>query len=168
VHQGPIDFQIGKAIRLREGSDVTLLSIGGMLQTAVIAADRLAALGIRARVSSMHTLKPLDLTEIQAAVRSTGALFTLEEHSVTGALGTAVAEVLAEADWPRIPFKRLGLPAAFSAQIGGQQYLLGQHGLTGPAVANTIAGICGVHPMAGSKDVVLANVSSVQVKLSVR
>lgn len=138
VHTGAIEFEIGKAIRLREGSDVTILSTGGMLQTAVKAADRLAGSGIRARVSSMHTLKPLDVAEIEAAVRETRALFTLEEHSIIGGLGSAVAEVVAEADWPRIPFKRLGLPSAFATHIGGQEYLLTQYGLNEAAVAATV------------------------------
>jgi transketolase len=80
-------------------------------------------------VCSMHTLKPLDVAEIEAAVHETGALFTIEEHSIIGGLGSAVAEVLAEADWPRVPFKRFGMPSAFSPHIGGQEYLLKQHGL---------------------------------------
>jgi transketolase len=142
VHQGEIDFRLGKAIRLREGRDVTIMSTGGMLHTAMRAAERLSTAGIRARVCSMHTLKPLDVAEIEAAVRETGALFTLEEHSIIGGLGTAVAEVLAEADWPRVPFKRLGMPAAFSPHIGGQEYLLAQHGLNDSAVAATVAGVC--------------------------
>lgn len=138
VHQGPIDFRIGQAIRLRDGRDATLMSTGGMLQTAVKVADRLAAQGISVRVCSMHTLKPIDTDEIAAAVRETRALFTLEEHSIIGGLGSAVAEVLAEADWPRVPFKRLGMPSAFSPHIGGQEYLLRQHGLNEEAVAATI------------------------------
>lgn len=138
VHQGEIDFKIGKAIRLREGSDVTLMSTGGMLKTATLAADRLSEAGISTRVVSMHTLKPLDTDEVLAAVRDTRALFTLEEHSVIGGLGSAVAEWLSEADCPKITFKRLGLPSQFSPYIGSQGYLLKQHGLDDASVASTI------------------------------
>jgi len=139
VHQGPIEFRLGKAIRLRDGRDATLMCTGGMLQTAMKVAGRLAASGLSMRVCSMHTLKPLDVDEIAAAVRETRALFTLEEHSIIGGLGSAVAEVLAEADWPRVPFKRLGMPSAFSPHIGGQEYLLRQHGLNEEAVAATVS-----------------------------
>jgi transketolase len=138
VHAGPVDFRLGKAIRLRDGSDVTLISTGGMLQTAVKAADRLAAANIRARVVSMHTLKPLDTDEVVAALRETGGLFTLEEHSVIGGLGGAVAEVVAESNLPRIPFKRLGMPSIFSPHMGSQEYMLAQHGLSDESVAAAI------------------------------
>jgi transketolase len=141
VHQGEIDFQLGKAIRLRDGSDVTLMSTGGMLKTATLAADRLEEAGIRTRVVSMHTLKPLDTDEVLAAVNDTRALFTLEEHSVIGGLGSAVAEWLSEADCPRIPFKRLGLPSQFSPYIGSQSYLLKQHGLDDAGVASTVRAV---------------------------
>jgi transketolase len=138
VHPGPIDFRLGKGIRLREGGDLTLMSTGGMLQTAVKAADRLAASGIKARVVSMHTLKPLDADEVLSALKETGALFTLEEHSIIGGLGGAVAEVVAESDLPRIPFKRLGMPSIFSPHMGAQAYMLEQHGLNDEGVARTI------------------------------
>jgi len=138
VHQGEIDFQLGKAIRLRDGSDVTLMSTGGMLKTAMLAADRLSEAGISTRVVSMHTLMPLDTDEVVAAVCDTRALFTLEEHSVIGGLGSAVAEVLSEADCPKTLFKRLGLPSQFSLHIGSQGYLLKQHGLDDASVVSTI------------------------------
>jgi len=138
VHQGPIDFRIGKAIRLREGRDATLMSTGGMLQTAMNAAARLGAEGIEVRVVSMHTLKPLDVAEVEAAALETRSLFTLEEHSIIGGLGSAVAETVAESDWPKIIFRRLGMPPVFSPYIGGQSYLLARHGLNEEAVARAI------------------------------
>jgi transketolase len=138
VHGGPIEFKLGKAIRLRDGRHATLMSTGGMLKTATLAADRLTAAGISVRVVSMHTIKPLDEEEVLAAARETGALFTLEEHSVIGGLGSAVAEVLSEGDCPKVPFKRLGMPSAFSPHIGSQGYLLKQHGLSDEGVASTV------------------------------
>ena len=138
VHPGPIEFRLGKAIRVREGSDLTLMSTGGMLQTAVKAADRLEAAGLKARVVSMHTLKPLDEAEVLAALSETGALFTLEEHSVVGGLGGAVAEVVAEAGLRSALFKRLGVASCFSPYMGSQEYLLAQHGLDPEGVARSV------------------------------
>jgi transketolase len=129
VHQAPIDFELGKAITLRPGSDLTLISTGGMLQTAANAAERLAADGIETRVLSMHTLKPLDTDAVRRAAEETGLIATLEEHSIIGGLGSAVAELLAELDGAKVPFKRLGLPSAFSPYMGSQEYLLAKHGL---------------------------------------
>ncbi len=71
-----------------------LISIGGILQNTVRAAERLAEEGIETRVLSMHTLKPLDVEAVLAVARETEAIFTIEEHSILGGLGTAVAEVL--------------------------------------------------------------------------
>jgi transketolase len=138
VHDGPIAFELGKAIRLRDGRHATLMTTGGMLKTATLAADRLEASGISVRVVSMHTLKPLDEQEVLAAARETGACFTIEEHSVIGGLGSAVAEVLSEADCPKVPFKRLGMPSAFSPHIGSQGYLLKLHGLNDEGVARSV------------------------------
>jgi transketolase len=135
VHEAAIEFELGKAIRFRDGEDLTLITTGGMLQTAAKAAERLAARGLSARVLSMHTLKPLDTEAVLAAAAETSAIATLEEHSVVGGLGSAVAELLSELDGAKVPFKRLGMPSAFSPHIGSQEYLLAQHGLSDDAVA---------------------------------
>ena len=139
VHSSPINFQLGKAIRMREGRDATLISIGGILQNTVRAAERLAKNGIETRVLSMHTLKPLDVEAVLAAARETEMIVTIEEHSILGGLGTAVAEVLAEAEGVKAPLKRIGVPAAFSPHIGSQEYMLQCHGLTDEAIALTVA-----------------------------
>lgn len=139
VHTRPIDFQIGRAIPVRDGSDVTLISTGGMLHTTVTAAATLADLGIEARVLSMHTLKPLDCDAVLRAAAETGAIVTVEEHSVLGGLGGAVAETLAEADGPRVPFRRLGLPSVFTREVGSQEYLRARCGLSPESVVETVA-----------------------------
>jgi transketolase len=141
VHREEIDFELGKAITVRQGDDLTLISTGGMLETALQAAESLHQAGIQTRVLSMHTVKPLDGNAIGAAARETGAVFTLEEHSVDGGLGGAVAELLAEAGQGPLTFRRFGLPSAFSSVVGTQEYLRAQHGLTAEAVASAIASI---------------------------
>jgi transketolase len=138
VHPSDIDFQIGTAIRVREGDDLTLVATGGMLRFVLEAADRLRANRIHARVLSMHTLKPLDSNAILSAARETPAIFTIEEHSILGGLGSAVAEVLAESAQPLPVFKRLGLPSAFSATVGTQQYMLEQHGLSPEGIVHSV------------------------------
>jgi transketolase len=124
-----VDFRLGKAITVRNGDDLTFIASGTMLHCAVQAADRLSQDRIRARVLSMHTVKPLDTEAVLAAVRETAAILTLEEHSVLGGLGSAVAEVLAECGEPFV-FKRLAIPNIFVHQVGNQDYLKGLYSLT--------------------------------------
>jgi transketolase len=76
-----------------------------------------------------------------AAARETGAIFTIEEHSVLGGLGSAVAEVLAESDGAKVPFKRLGVPSGFSPHIGSQDYMQECHGLTEAGIAKSVASV---------------------------
>ena len=138
VHKGEIEFKLGKAIRVRNGGDVTLISTGGMLYNTVAAAEMLDAEGLHARVLSMHTLKPLDIEAVQSAAADTGAIVTIEEHSIVGGLGSAVAEVLAETDGVHARFKRLGVPPHFAPRVGTQEYLLGEHGLAVEQIASSV------------------------------
>jgi transketolase len=135
IHTQQIDFQLGKAIQVRNGNDFTLISTGGLLDTAMQVAQILDGAGLHGRVLSMHTVKPLDENAVLAAARQTSAVFTLEEHSVIGGLGGAVAEFLAESGEMRVVFKRFGLPSAFNSIVGTQEYLRVHHGLTGESIA---------------------------------
>jgi transketolase len=118
------DFRLGRAIRLRDGRDATLISTGGMLAHTLEAAERLAGEHqLQCRVLSMHTLKPLDVDATLAAARETGAIVTVEEHSITGGLGSAVAEVLAESDASNVRFRRFGAPDAVNRVVGSQSFL---------------------------------------------
>jgi transketolase len=130
IHSTPIDFEIGKAIRVREGDDITLISTGGLLGTALEVAEVIAKQGFQARVLSMHTLKPLDAEAVLAAALDTKAIVTLEEHSVIGGLGSAVAEVLAESSEVRVSFKRLGASSSFARVVGSQEFLRERNGLS--------------------------------------
>jgi transketolase len=132
----PADFAIGRAIRLREGSDLTIIATGSEVRPALDAADLLAAKGIAARVVDMHTVKPLDVAEVETAARDTGALLTVEEHSVIGGLGSAVAEVLAGRHTVR--FRRHGVPDEF-APIGPPAALYAHYRLDAAGIA-AIAG----------------------------
>ncbi len=123
VHPREPDFALGKAVLVRPGRDLTLVSTGGMLQEAVRTAERLAGLGVEARVLSMHTVKPLDDEAVLKAARETGGVVTLEEHSVTGGLGSAVADVLAVAGARPGFFRKLGVPDGLYHRVGSQEYM---------------------------------------------
>lgn len=135
VHRTPPDFQIGKAIMVRNGSDMTLIVTGGILYNSVQAAARLADQGIQARVLSMPTLKPLDAQSVLAAAQETGNIITVEEHSIIGGLGGAVAEALAESSNSSIAFKRLGINDSFCSQVGSQEYLREAYSLSAEGIA---------------------------------
>lgn len=128
-------FELGKARTLREGTDVTLVATGGILGVALAAADELRdRQGIQCRVLSMHTINPLDTAALVSAAHETGGIITVEEHTVAGGLGGAVAETLLESgDVPRA-FHRIGLRAGFSSIVGTQDYLRAAYELDAPAI----------------------------------
>lgn len=138
VHVTEPDFQLGKAITVRPGNDITLISTGGMLYDTVQAADILGEMGIQARVISMHTVKPLDEKAVLAAAQETQAIFTLEEHSIIGGLGGAVAEAVLESGVHPPIFKRIGLQDGFSSIVGTQEYLRTHAGLDTQGIVNSV------------------------------
>ena len=138
VHEKEPDFALGRAITMREGDDVTLIASGGMLATADKVTRQLAGQGLGVRLVSMHTVKPIDSDAIARAARETRYVFTLEEHSVEGGLGGAVAEVMSELDPGHAPLKRIGLRPEFNKTVGDQNYLKAMHGLDEEYVLKTI------------------------------
>ena len=127
-------FQLGRARVIREGEDMTLMAVGGILGIALEAAERLAGEGIECRVISMHTVKPLDREAIFAACRETGGMVTIEEHTIDGGLGGAVAEVCLDAGVFPKTFHRIGLRAGFSSIVGDQDFLRRQYGMDAQAI----------------------------------
>jgi transketolase len=131
-------FVLGHARRLREGTDATLVSTGGILGVTLAAADELARHGIRVRVLSMHTLVPLDVQSLEDAATETGGIVTVEEHSVHGGLGGAVAESLLESGAVPRAFHRIGLRSGFSSIVGSQDYLRAAYGMDAPAIVEAV------------------------------
>jgi len=129
--EGP-RFQLGRADQLRDGSDVTLIACGLMVEPSLRAADQLAAEGLSARVINMSTIKPLDETTIIAAAEATGAIVTAEEHNIIGGLGSAVARTLAL--HRPTPMEQVGVADRFG-ESGTWQALLERFNLTPAAVA---------------------------------
>jgi transketolase len=134
VYESPLEaFQIGKAIRVREGRDITLITAGAELHPAIEAAKILAEKGIEARVVDLHTLVPIDQEEILAAAKDTGAIMTIEEHNVYGGLASSVADVLVD-NGVAVKFKRHGVPNRF-VEVGPPLQLYAHYQLDAPGVA---------------------------------
>jgi transketolase len=131
VHGDDYEFHLGKAVRLREGSDVTLIANGLMVSRALDAANALGARGISARVLNMSTMKPLDREASVDAARTTRGIVTAEEALAAGGLGGAVAEVLAR-EHPA-PMRIMGVPDVF-APTGTAEFLLEHFGLTAAGI----------------------------------
>jgi transketolase len=119
-------FEIGKGVQMRDGSDVTFIVTGIMVDMAMTAAEQLAAEGISARVINIHTIKPLDKEIVLKAAAETGCIVTAEEHSIIGGLGSAVAEAVCEAN--PVPVVRVGVNDTFG-QSGSAVELLKLYGL---------------------------------------
>lgn len=120
-------FQLGKAVRMKEGGDAAVIATGMMVQVSLEAARELEAQGIHVRVLNMHTIKPLDREAVCQAARETGAIVTAEEHNVLCGLGGAVAEVVGEA-YP-VPVLRVGVEDTFG-KSGSAPVLVEKFGLT--------------------------------------
>ena len=128
-------FQIGKGVTLREGKDVTIIATGLCVNSALEAAEKLAADGISAKVINIHTIKPLDEELVVAAAKETGKVVTVEEHSVIGGLGSAVCEVLSEK--APTPVLRIGVQDTFG-ESGPAVKLLEKYKLDGKGVYEQI------------------------------
>jgi transketolase len=113
IYEDETDFAVGRANVIREGTDVTLIGEGSlMVNTCLQAAELLEKEGISARVVDIFTIKPIDVETIVRCARQTGAIVTAENHSITGGLGSAVAEVLCD-QFCAVPMKRIGVPNRF-------------------------------------------------------
>jgi len=127
IYDEGMDFTIGKGIELRSGKDITIIACGIMTAKCLEAADVLKSDGIEVSVVDMHTIKPIDKELIVRKARETGAILTVEEHSVLGGLGSAVCEVVCE-EYP-VPVERMGIMDIFG-QSGSPDELIQYYGLT--------------------------------------
>lgn len=133
LHQPGTKFEIGKAITLTPGSDVTFIATGEPVAPALLAAHILADEGFSCRVISMHTIKPLDKDTLLQAARETKVMVTVEEHSVFGGLGSACAEILIQAG-VCLPFKIVGIPDEDTV-TGSQAEIFEHYGISPQGLA---------------------------------
>jgi transketolase len=141
IHSESQEFEIGKGIVLRDGSDCTIAACGITVQMALEAADSLKQEGISCRVLDMFSIKPIDSSLIEKAARETGGIVTCEEHNVLAGFGSAVSEVITET-YP-VPMRRIGVQDKFgeSARDSEVPLLLQKHGITSINIANSVKDI---------------------------
>ena len=132
VYADGSEFEIGKGVTLKTGTDVTIIASGIMVDEALKAEELLAKEGISARVIDMHTWKPLDEELVIKAAQETGCIVTAENHQVSCGLGSAVANVLTEKCL--VPLERIGIQNRFG-QVGPQDFLMKEYNLTAEDIA---------------------------------
>ena len=138
VHPGPLRLPRGESVAVRDvGGAVALFTTGGMLEIACRTADLLDDAGLSADVRSFPWLNPLDMVAVRHAAAQYAAIVTIEEHSVVGGLGSAVAETLAELPFAA-PLIRVGLPNRTFSLVGDQHYLRAAHGLEPVAISRRV------------------------------
>ena len=130
LHKTAPDFAIGRAITMREGNDVCLISTGNVMSLALTAADQLAADGISARVESFHTVKPLDTARLAELFARYRVVASVEEHSRIGGLASAIAEWLVAQKRQKGEFFGFSLADRFLHEVGSQDYARRQLGLS--------------------------------------
>lgn len=157
VHQGPVymrlgqqrnkisfkdsNFKLNKGRIVREGGDITIISTGDILENVLNAAEKLSEEKIEARVINMHTVKPIDKEIIIESANKTKKIFVVEEHTIIGGLGSAVAEVLMSSsfrNFNEIVFKSIGIQDAFTKVVGEQNYLREKYNLSADAIFKQI------------------------------
>lgn len=137
------DFQLGKAVTLSEGTDITIIACGSCVYQAVEAAKILSEVdGVKARVLNMHTIKPIDKEAILTAVHDTRRIVTVEDHTIMGGLGSAVAEVIVESGLA-CGFRKLGIPDVYSI-IGLHEDLMSYYKIDTNGILDTVREIMGM------------------------
>ncbi len=129
-------FEFGKGRIIKKGSDVTIIATGETVYPALQSAEQLAQQGISATVVSMHTIKPLDAELILQLAKDTGAILTVEEHSVNGGLGEACASLLLQNKYNK-PFKIMGIPDEYTV-TGSQTEIFNHYGLSADGIAQAV------------------------------
>jgi len=140
VHEGDINFKIGKAIQLFDGDDIALISTGGILENAFKVRERLDNIGLSVGLYSMHTLKPFDREIVEDIAERVKLIVTIEEHTLIGGLGGAVSEILAQMSQPRARLQMVGLPGCFSSIVGDQEYLRKVYGMSVEGIVEKVKG----------------------------
>ncbi len=137
-----VPFQIGKAVPVRDGRDALILTTGVSLQVALKAVGALSEDGIEAAVLHIPTIKPLDTEAILDSIAKVPIVVTVEEHSLIGGLGSAIAEIIAEAGFdPAKRFKRVALPDEFPDEYGSQASLMERYSITPNGLASVVKGL---------------------------
>ena len=138
IHDKIDDFQIGKAIKVKEGKKVVIFSTGAIFEEVQESYDILQQKGYSPAVYTFPTVKPLDVNVIQKCAKEFDLIVTCEEHNIVGGFGSAVAEVMAEMREKKAFLLRIGLNDEYSVKVGNQKYLRAQYGMDAKSIAEKI------------------------------
>jgi transketolase len=141
VYKDDYDFEVGRGVTLKEGSDVTVIGTGGIMYDALQAVEELGVQGISVRLVNIHTIKPIDKEIILKAAYETQAIITVEEHSIAGGLGGSAAEILLENNKTPLLFKRMGLDNVFPSGYGTYGEMKEINGLSKDDIVNQVKNI---------------------------
>jgi transketolase len=142
VHRENREFTIGKAAQIQEGKHLTFIACGETVSIALAAAEQLKTEEISCRVLSMHTIKPLDEEAVIRAAKETGAIITVEEHSVYGGLGEACAGAILQSGIS-LPFKIIGFPDEYMV-TGSQMDIFNHYGISTNGLVETARRLLGI------------------------
>lgn len=137
VHTAPIDFKIGKGIKMNDGDDTVIFAAGTMLKDAVKAVELLKADGINAALYSVHTIKPMDRELVLDSAKKYSHIFTVEEHRRDGGLGTAVGNIVLD-ECLDVKLVRMGFPDNFAPVAGSRDYLNSIYRLSPQGIADKV------------------------------
>ena len=138
IHEKIENFQIGKALKVKDGKQIAIFSTGAIFEEVQAACDLLVQKGYDPAVYTFPTVKPIDKEVIRRCAKEFELVVTCEEHSVVGGFGGAVAEVIAEMRGDRAAQLRIGLDDQYAARVGNQKYLREQYGMSGDKIAEKI------------------------------
>lgn len=138
IHSKIENFQIGKAIKVQDGSKVAIFSTGAIFEEVTTCAEMLNERGITPTIYTFPTVKPIDKETIEKVAKEVPLIVTCEEHNVIGGFGSAVAEVMAEIKDKKAVLMRVGLNDEYSIRVGNQNYLRAQYGIDAKNIAEKI------------------------------
>ncbi len=140
IHKTPPEFAFGKAITVRQGTEVCLIAAGTIMPEVLAAAEALGKSGVSARVESFHTIKPLDTAKLAEVFGAHALVAVVEEHGIIGGLGGAIAEWRAAQDGKPARMLSFGTPDEFMHEVGTQEYARRKFGLTAEHIAGRVLG----------------------------
>lgn len=138
IYKEDYEFTVGQGVTLKEGNDIAIIATGGIIHEVQQAVAELKKTGISVRLINIHTIKPIDEEIILKAAQETKAILTVEEHSISGGLGSAVAEVIIENHRLPVKFKRLGLNDVFPMGYGTYQEMKEINGLSKDDISRAV------------------------------
>jgi len=136
-NEANVKFELGKAIKITEGNDISIISMGNMLEESIRLTNRLIESGYKVKLLSMHTVKPIDKAAIYECINDTKCIYTIEEHNVIGGLGSAAAEVIA-ASGKGVKFRSFGIPDVYADCAGDREFFRKKYGIDEKSVFNKI------------------------------